>query len=162
MCMDRVGISIKRESDEILEKNKLIIKKIVVTVFIAFVLVSSISFAQQNIPVPQVDISLPGHGENLVGTLEMLVGDPPPGSGQSAEYRFYLRADNGRSYELSFDPGLIAPRADMVRWVGERVKISTPNPSQILGTAKPDQKLAVSAVTLITAESKTGRTKDPG
>ncbi|MCP4046103.1 MAG: hypothetical protein GY732_08960 [Gammaproteobacteria bacterium] len=134
------------------------IKNLIITTCI--ILASSIAAAQHNIPVPQIDISLPGHGENLVGTLEMLVGDPPPGSGQSAEYRFYLRADNGRSYELSFDPGLMRRRAEMVRWVGEQVKISTPNPGQILETVKPDQKLAVSTVTLIAAESKTSKTKD--
>ena len=141
-------------------EDKLIIKNLIIITVSAFVLVSSIAAGQQNIPVPQVDISLPGHEENLVGTLEMLVGDPPTGSRQPARYRFYLKADNGRSYELSLDPGLKATRTEMVRWVGERVKISTLNPGQILDTAKPDQKLAVSAVTLIAAESKTGKTKD--
>ena len=138
----------------------MIIKNLIITTIIAFVLVSSIAAGQQNIPVPQIDISLSGHGENLVGTLEMLVGDPPPGSRQSAKYRFYLRADNGRSYELSLDPGLKASRTEMIRWTGKRVSISVVNPGQNLETAKPDQKLAVSAVTLIAAESKTGKTKD--
>jgi len=140
--------------------NKLTIKNILFTIIITFALGSSLSAGQANIPVPQVDLSSPGHEENLVGILEMLVGDPPPGSRQSAEYRFYLREDNGRSYQLSFDPGLKGNRAEMVRWAGERVRISTVKPGQILKTTKPDQKLEVSAVTLVAAETKTGKTKD--
>ncbi|MFC1776890.1 fibronectin type III domain-containing protein [Pseudomonadota bacterium] len=135
-------------------------KKLVVNTCIALVFVSSIAAGQQNVPVPQIDLSLPAHQENLVGTLEMLVGDPPPGSRQSAQYRFYLSADNGRTYELSLDPGLKATRTEMIRWAGKRVKISQVTPDQVPTTGKPDQMLDVSAVTLVAGGSITGKTKD--
>lgn len=138
----------------------MVIKRTIVTALCTFFLVSSISVAQQNIPAPQTDISLPGHAQTLVGSLEVLVGDPPPGSRQPARYRFYLRADNGQSYELSPDPGLKASRAEMIRWAGKRVTISSVVPDQTLNTRKTEQMLVVSAISLVAGGSKTGKTTD--
>ena len=91
---------------------------------------------------------------DLLGTLEAVVGDPQPGSGQAAQYRFYLREDSGEFHRLSFVPGLMGQREEMFRWAGERVSIGLVAPEHVTDTALKGQELLVSAIQVLPGHSK--------
>lgn len=132
-------------------------KNLVIITGMALLLVSTCVTAQWNVSLPQAAPSPTGQQGGLAGTLEAVVGDPQPGSNQAAQYRFYLRKDNGDSHRLSFVPGLMGKRDEMFRWAGERVSIGVVITDRVPGTEQPGQDLLVSTIELIPASSRGGK-----
>lgn len=123
---------------------------------LVLVFASSSVIGQQDTSVLQPNSTVMLQNQSLVGTLQVIVGDPPPGAFRPAEYRFYLGEDNGTVSELSLSPKLIAIQGGFARWAGKRVIVRATQTDQILNSEKPKKLLGVSAITLVDSQSETG------
>ena len=135
------------------------LKNIFFTTFLSLVFVSSLALAQHKTRVPQAAVSTPNHQQSVTGTLEIVFGDPIPGSFTSPVYIFYLREDNGKTTKLLLDPSILRIQSEVTGWAGRRVKVSVIVPDQILNSNKSGQTLSVSAMTLVTDKSNISHSK---
>jgi M6 family metalloprotease-like protein len=123
----------------------------------ALSLISSTAVAQNKTTVPRTVFADQLIERSLTGILEVLVGDPPPGSFKPTEYKFYLRQDNGRLSRLLLDSKSIDTSGAVTGWAGKRVEVSIVESARTLSPEKPGQVLSVSGVRLVTPGSDSAR-----
>jgi M6 family metalloprotease-like protein len=139
------------------KKEDVITRTRLVIILLALALIGSTAVARNKDPLPRPVLADRLIEQSLTGTLEVLVGDPPPGSSDPTEYKFYLRQDNGRLTRLLLDRKSANISGAVTGWAGKRVEISIIDSARTLSTEKSGQVHSVSGVRLLSPDSDARR-----